>query len=184
MAFKEVPCTHIWCGRRKFNPHGRVVVCAVASRRHMRVCTQNDGEHLTSQNWSQALREAFAIVCCTAWNLFAEHLAVDCHIDPSGYLGVHLEVHRSLVLGQERRKSMVDSIRSRQPSGYSRTLLSALQEMLAFQAKPVDGGRALGGDLVLTSSSCASGGLATVVRRLALWLSLWEHCRQRAVLVS
>jgi hypothetical protein len=36
---------------------------------------------------------------------------------------------------------MVHSIRSRQRGGYSRTLLSALQEMLAFQAEPVGGRR-------------------------------------------
>jgi hypothetical protein len=44
------------------------------------------------------LREAFAVVFFTAGDLSAEHLAVDCHIDPSGYLGVRLEVLWSLVL--------------------------------------------------------------------------------------
>jgi hypothetical protein len=107
-------------------------------RHDLSVCTRNDRERL-SQNWSQDVREAFAVVFFTAWSLSAEHLAVGCYIDRFGCLGVRLEVLWSLVVSQERRKRMAHSIRSRQPGGYSRTLLSAFKEMLAVQVKPVDG---------------------------------------------
>lgn len=55
-------------------------------------------KRFTGQNWSQDFREPFAVVCFTAWNPSAEHLALDCYIDPSGYLGVRLEVLWSVVL--------------------------------------------------------------------------------------
>jgi hypothetical protein len=48
-----------------------------------------------------------------------------------------LEDHRSLVFGEERRKSMVHSIRLREPGWHSGTLLLTLKRMLALQTKTV-----------------------------------------------